>query len=57
MGSCREILTKRGYRIIVEHSIGESASADGLLIVPNPELPELAATEISRVEGLVQAHS
>lgn len=55
--ACREILKKHGYRIIVEHSIGESASADGLLVAQNPDLPEFEAIEISRVEGLVQAHS
>lgn len=53
----RKILTDEGYRIVAEHGIGQSASADGLLVAQNPDLPEIAPISISEVEGLVQAHS
>lgn len=55
--ACKTILERHGYRIIAEHSVGESASADGLLVAQSPELPEIGGIDVSRVEGLVQAHS
>ncbi|MEM7685051.1 MAG: FkbM family methyltransferase [Pseudomonadota bacterium] len=54
--ACREILTDAGYRLLAEHGVGGSASADGLLVAQNPDLPEIPPIEISEVEGLVTAH-
>ena len=54
--ACREILSEAGYRIVAEHGVSQSASADGLLVAQNPELPAIPEIEISLVEGLVQAH-
>ncbi|MEM9062957.1 MAG: FkbM family methyltransferase [Pseudomonadota bacterium] len=54
--ACSEILTAAGYRLLAEHGVGGSASADGLLVAQNPELPEIPPVEISHVEGLVTAH-
>lgn len=53
---CRDILTDAGYRIIAEHGVSASASADGLLVAQSPRLPEIPRVEISEVEGLVTAH-
>ena len=54
--ACREILVEADYRILAEHGVGESASADGLLVAQSPRLPEIPPIEISEVEGLVTAH-
>lgn len=54
--ACREFFGQMGYRIVAEHGVGQSASADGLLVAQNPDLPEIPPIEISVVEGLVQAH-
>ena len=54
--ACRDILDEAGYRIVAEHGVSQSASADGLLVAQNPELAEIPPIEISLVEGLVQAH-
>lgn len=55
--ACKDILDQAGYRIVAEHAVGESASADGLLVAQNPLLDEIPPIEISSVEGLVQVHS
>ncbi|MEM7057448.1 MAG: hypothetical protein AAF557_07660 [Pseudomonadota bacterium] len=52
----KAILQEAGYRLIAEHDVGQSASADGLLVAQNPDLPEIPPIEISMVEGLVQVH-
>ena len=52
----RDILMEAGYRLVAEHDVGQSASADGLLVAQNPDLPEIPPIEISMVKGLVQAH-
>ncbi|MEM7243494.1 MAG: FkbM family methyltransferase [Pseudomonadota bacterium] len=54
--ACRKILVDSGHRIVAEHAVGQSASADGLLVAQNPDLPEIPPIEISKVEGLVTAH-
>lgn len=54
--ACRQIIQDAGYRFVAEHGVGHSASADGLLVAQNPELPKIPSIEISRVKGLVQAH-
>ena len=54
--ACKEILERHGYRILVEHSVGESASADGLLVAQNLNHAPIGDINISKVEGLVQAH-
>ncbi len=54
--ACREILNEAGYRIVAEHGVSQSASADGLLVAQNPSLPEIPSIEISLVKGLVQGH-
>ena len=48
---CRDILDDVGYRILAEHAVDQSASADGLLVAQSPELPEVAPVEISLVDG------
>ncbi|MDJ0994446.1 MAG: FkbM family methyltransferase [Dinoroseobacter sp.] len=55
--ACMRLMQKAGYRVVAEHSVGQSASADGLIVAQNPELPEIPAIEISHVKGLVQAHA
>ena len=55
--ACRALLEAAGYRIIAEHDVASSASADGLLVAQSPALPPIPPVEISHVEGLVQAHS
>ena len=52
----RSILEDAGYRLVAEHDVGQSASADGLLVAQNPDLPEIPPIGISMVRGLVQAH-
>ena len=54
--ACRQILDEVGYRIVAEHAVGQSASADGLLVAQNPTLQEIPKVEISMVEGIVQVH-
>ena len=53
----RAILNEAGYRFVAEHEVGQSASADGLLVAQNPDLPEIPPIDISIVDGLVQVHS
>ena len=54
--ACRDILVEADYRILAEHGVGGSASADGLLVAQSPRLDEIPPIEISEVEGLVTAH-
>lgn len=55
-GSCKQVFDDAGYRIVAEHSVGGSASADGLLVAQNPDLPAIPPIDISVVDGLVKAH-
>lgn len=54
--STKAILQDANYRLIAEHDVGQSASADGLLVAQNPDLPEIPPIQTSTVKGLVQAH-
>lgn len=54
--ACRDLFNASGYRLVAEHAVGQSASADGLLVAQNPDLPEIPPIEISLSKGLVQAH-
>ena len=49
--ACRDILDDAGYRLLAEHAVDQSASADGLLVAQSPELPEIAPIDISLVDG------
>lgn len=49
--ACRDILDDAGYRILAEHAVDQSASADGLLVAQAPELPKVDPVEISLVDG------
>lgn len=46
---CRDILTGAGYRMVAEHDIAESASADGLLVAQSPDLPAIPPVPVSRL--------
>lgn len=47
----REVLVGAGYRILAEHGVNESASADGLLVAQSPLLAPIPAIAISTVDG------
>ncbi|MEM7243141.1 MAG: hypothetical protein AAF429_13240 [Pseudomonadota bacterium] len=53
---CKEILLDVGYREVAEHTIAESASADGLIVMQSPLLESIPEITISKVDGIVKAH-
>lgn len=46
---CHDILTAAGYRLVAEHEVVLSASADGLLVAQNPDLPAVPVVPVTRL--------
>lgn len=47
----RAVLVDAGYRLLAEHAVNESASADGLLVAQSPNLDPIPPIAISTVDG------